>query len=286
MTMEYVGRTPSPPLDAFIDRIWYCADADPRARERVLPSGGSLGLAINLADDEIRIHDPTHPGSVRTLPSAVVSGTFTRSFLTDPRPRTSLVGVHFRPGGAFAFLGISPSEIVDAHVPLVDLWGCAGRNLREQLLEAGSPNERFRLVEEALLRRLSRAPPGHPAVRAAVGAFRAGGSDRRVAEVATVVGLSHRRFIDVFEKEVGVTPKSYVRLQRFDRVKRRIAMLREPASWAALAIDCGYFDQSHMIRDFVAFSGMSPTSYLRSRTGETRFDHLVHAYPGVLKKDG
>jgi AraC-like DNA-binding protein len=278
--MEYLGRTPSPPLDCFIERIWYCADVRPKARERVLPSGGTIGLAVNLAEDEIRIYDADHAGSVQARSGSIVSGAHTRSYLIDPRQRASVIGIHFRPGGAFPFLGISPSEIVDAHVELGDLWGCDGRNLREQLLEAHSPHERFRLLEAALLRRLQRARPGHPAARAAVEAFGAGGSPVRVRDVAAAVGLSHRRFIEVFEREVGLTPKLYARLQRFHRVKQHIAVLAEaPPCWATFAITCGYFDQSHMIRDFVGFSGMTPVGYLQSRSEETLFDHLVHAYP-------
>jgi len=278
--MEYLGRTPSPPLDQFIERIWYCSDAPLHASERVLPGGGTMDLVVNLAEHAIRTYDPADGGAARAHSGAVVAGTRTRSYLIDPRQRTSLVGVHFRPGGAFPFLGISPSEVVDTHVKLDDLWGCDGRNLLEQLLEARSPSERFRLLEAALLGRLRRARPGHRAVRAAMDTFRNGGNDVRVADLATLVGLSRRRFIEVFETEVGVTPKLYARLQRFHRVKYGIATLGGPSSWAALALDCGYFDQSHMIRDFVEFSGMSPTGYLQSRASETMFDHLVHTYPG------
>ena len=277
--MEYLGRTPAPPLETFVERIWYCSEAPLHRSQRLLPGGGNVDLVINLGEDEIRSYDATNPESVLAYSSAVVAGTRTRSYLTDPRQRASAVGVHFRPGGAFAFLGISPSEIVDANVQLDDLWGCDGRNLREQLLEAGSPSERFRLVEAALLRRLRRARPGHPAARAALEAFRAGGNAVRVADVATIVGLSRRRFIEVFETEVGLTPKLYARLQRFHRVKQHIAALGEPQSWATFAVACGYYEQSHMIRDFVEFSSMSPVSYLRGRTGETMFDHVVHAYP-------
>lgn len=275
--MEYFARTPSPPLDTFIERIWYCADTPVHAQERVLP-GGHVDLVINLLEDGIRAYDPAHPGSVRAHSGAVVRGTSTRSFLIDSRLRASMLGVHFRPGGAFPFFGISPSEIVDAHVQLDELWGCDGRNLREQLLEVSSPSERFRLVEAALLQRLRRARPGHPAARAAVAALRAGGNDVRIAEVATLVGLSHRGFIEVFKREVGLTPKLYARLQRFHGAKARIAGLRGPPSWATFAVECGYFDQSHMIRDFVGFSGISPTSYLRCRDSETMFDHFVHRY--------
>jgi AraC-like DNA-binding protein len=279
--MVYLALTPSPPLDTFVERIWYCSDAAPHARERVLPGGGTVDLFINLVDDEIKIYDPVDPELVRAHSGSLVSGTSTRSVLVDPRQRKSVIGVHFRPGGAFPFLGISPSEIIDSQVGLEDLWGCTGRSLREQLSETVSPSDRFRLIQAELLRRLCRARPGHPAARAGVRALSAGGNGPRVAEVATLVGLSHRRFIEVFEREVGVTPKVYVRLQRFHRVKQRLATLEGAPSWATFALACGYFDQSHMIRDFVAFSGMTPASYLRCRTDETSFDHFVHAYPGA-----
>lgn len=278
--MEYLGRTPSPPLDRFIERIWYCSDAPLHASERVLSGGGTLDIVVNLADEAIRTYDPADGGAARAHSGALVVGTRTRSFFVDPRQRTSLVGVHFRPGGAFPFLGISPSEIVDTQVQLDDVWGCAGRDLLERLLHARSPGERFRLLEAALLARLRRARPGHPATRAAIDTFGVTGNAVRVADVAAMVGLSRRRFIEVFETEVGVTPKLYARLERFHRVKHSIATLGGPESWAALALDCGYFDQSHMIRDFVEFAGMSPTGYLQSRTGETMFDHFVHRYSG------
>jgi AraC-like DNA-binding protein len=276
--VEYAGRPASPPLDRFIERIWCCSDAPLHTSERVLPGGGTLDLVINLAEDALRSFDPNIPGLVHTHANAIVAGTRTRSYLIDPRQRASLVGVHFRPGGAFPFLGISPSEIVNAHVELRDLWGAAGQTLREQLLEAGSVSERFRLVEAALLGRLRRARPGHPAASMAVAALRARGGRVRVADVATKAGLSRRRFIEVVETEVGLTPKLYARLQRFHEVKRSIAVLGAPACWATLAVECGYFDQSHMIRDFVEFSGLSPSGYLHGRNRETMFDHLVHRY--------
>jgi len=277
--MEYVGRTAAPPLDAFIERIWQFSNAPPRLRERVLPGGGAVDLVINLGDDEVEISDPDNPKWSRACSGAVVRGGSTRAFMIDSRPRGSVVGVHFRVGAAFPLLGISPSEIVDGHVQLEDIWGCAGRDLRDQLVEARTPSERFRLVEAALIARLRRARPGHPAVGAAVDALRAGRNAARVGEVASAVGLSRRRFIEVFEREVGLTPKLFSRLQRFHHVKQRIAALGGPPCWATFALASGYFDQSHMIRDFVEFSGMSPLGYLREQTGETMFDHMVHAYP-------
>ena len=75
-----------------------------------------------------------------------------------------------------------------------------------------------------------------------------------------MVGLSQRRFITIFKQEVGITPKLFSRVRRFQRA---LVLSRRSAApkWSALALECGYFDQSHMIRDFLAFSGFSPTEY-------------------------
>lgn len=276
--MEYFGLTPSPPLDRFIERIWYCSDSAAHTQERVLPGGGTMDIVVNLGDEAIRVYDPANPGSSAAHSGAVVVGTRTRSYLYDPRQRSALVGVHFRPGGAFPFLGLSPFELVDTHAGLADVWGATGRDLREQLLEARSPAAQLRLVETALMRRVAHARAGHPAVRVAVEALRSAGNEGRVSEVAELVGLSHRRFVEVFEREVGVTPKLYARLERFHRVKKRIATLTAAPSWAPFALDCGYCDQSHMLREFLQFSEMSPASYLRGRGDETMLDHVAHAY--------
>lgn len=278
--MQYLGRPPVPPLDRFIERIWYCSATPPHTRERVIPGGGTVDLIVNLFADEVQIFHPDEPKVARSHAGTLIQGAYTRSFMVDPRQRASVMGVHFRPGGALPFLGTSPSELVDSHVELRDVWGSSALRLREQLLEASSTAARFAILEAALLQRLRRARPLHPAVAAAVAALAGSGPGARVAAVAAAVGLSPRRFIEVFEREVGLTPKLYARLQRFHRVKQRIAMLGGPPSWASFAIDSGYFDQAHMIREFVEFSGISPAGYLRAGQGETLFDQLVHAYPG------
>jgi AraC-like DNA-binding protein len=91
-----------------------------------------------------------------------------------------------------------------------------------------------------------------------------------IAQVTNQIGLSSRRFIDVFNDQVGLTPKLFCRVQRFQNVLRRIRTGRE-VDWTGVALDSGYFDQAHFIHDFKAFSGLSPTAYAAHRT-----EHLNH----------
>jgi AraC-like DNA-binding protein len=94
-----------------------------------------------------------------------------------------------------------------------------------------------------------------------------------VRDIARHIHLSQRRFIQVFTEEIGLTPKLFSRVRRFQQT---LALVRQTTApdWARLALDCGYFDQSHMIRDFLMFSGFSPVDYL-SRQNYLR-QHGVH----------
>ena len=259
--MLHLSYTPAPPLLDFVEDFWlYDGYAPPHANERILPSG-TLELVINLRDDELRIYDAVRPGRCRRFSGAVVSGPYSGFFVTDTAEEASIMGIHFRPGGAFPFLGLPAGELSDTHVELETLWGRSAVELRERLCTAATAADRFRLLEEALLTHMFRPLEHHYAVPAALDAFGQPDATPTVREIACRIGLSQRRFIQVFTAETGLTPKLFRRVRRFHRA---LALARAGAApdWARLAADCGYFDQSHLIRDFQAFSGFSPAHYL------------------------
>jgi AraC-like DNA-binding protein len=264
VTMFLRTYTPGPPLDEFVDRFWFCSDTPSHPRERILPSG-TVELVINLTDDEIRIFDPAQPNSVRRYPGAVVSGPYSNFFLIDPLVHASIIGVHFRPGRAVPVLGVPASELADAHVDLEVLWGRTAAELRERLCTAATPERRFAVLEEVLLGRLRQSTARHGAIPVALDAFEQPDAVVKVCDLARRIGLSQRRFIQLFTTEVGLTPKLYGRVRRFQRARELVREATEP-DWAAIALECGFFDQSHLIRDLGEFSGLSPAAYLNQRT--------------------
>ena len=273
--MFYRAHTPAPPLRDFIERFWLCSDAPAHRTERIMPSG-TFELVVNLREDEIRIYDPAQPDRVRRLSGAVVSGTYGSFFLIDTLQHAAMLGVHFRPGGAFPFLGLPAGEMADTHVDLATLWGQApAAELRGRLCAASTPEERFRRLETMLSRRL-RHPWHHGAVSAALDAFGQAGTGVSVRGVAERIGLSHRRLIQVFAAEVGLTPKLYCRVQRFQQARQMVRKVAAP-DWAGIAVACGYFDQSHLIRDFREFSGLSPAAYLRQASEQVLPNHVPQA---------
>src|SRR5690242_8484603 len=143
---------PKLPLSKFVDTLWlYEGNASEQTTERILPTG-TLELAINLRQNELRFYDAERPETCSRLSGAVVSGASGRGFA--PAAETFIIGVHFKPGGAFPFLGLPADELADTHVDLETLWGPASAHLRERLRDARTSTERFHLLEEALLSRL------------------------------------------------------------------------------------------------------------------------------------
>ena len=271
--MLHRSYIPAPPLGDFVDNFLFFDDyVSPNFKECILPSG-TIEMVFNLRDDELRIYDPLQPERFRRYSGALVSGAYTGFFVIDTVQEASIIGVHFKPGGAFPFLGVPAGELADLHVNLQDLWGPPAKELRERLCAATTPEERFRLLEEALTVRLFHLSERHPAVTFALDMFgRADVGLLRVRDIANRVGLSQRRLIEVFTAQVGMTPKLFGRVQRFQQVRALVHHTDEP-DWPQLAVDCGYFDQSHLIRDFRAFSGLSPTAYFRQQRS-IRVNHI------------
>ena len=260
--MQYLSHTPPPPLDEFVDRLWLCIAGQSSRRERILPSG-TIELVVNLRNDEVRIYDAADSACARRYPGVVASGTYAGVFIIDAMQHAAMMGVHFRPGGAPAILGLPASELKNAHVDLAALWGeRAVLELRERLCAGKTPRDRFRLMEDVLASRLVASPRRHPMVSMALKAFGRTGSGASVRDVARMLGLSQRRFITIFAAEVGLTPKLFCRVLRFQHV-HALTHQQDTIEWAQLALACGYFDQSHLSNEFRELSGLSPTEYLR-----------------------
>jgi AraC-like DNA-binding protein len=253
-----------PPLNTCVERLWLLIDAPAHSKERIAASG-TIDLGINLHENEFRIYDPAKPERSKRFSGAVVSGTHSGPFVIDPRELVSVMGVRFRPGGAFPFLGPPANELADAHVDLEALWGTSAVELRERLCAAKTPDERFNLLEKALVAHLFRPLERHCAVRFALDTFGRADSGGAIRDVARDVGLSQRRFIQLFAREVGMSPKLFCRVRRFRQALEKVRWLALP-NWSRVAADCGYYDQSHLIHDFRFFSNLSPTEYVRQRS--------------------
>jgi AraC-like DNA-binding protein len=241
---------PRAPLSTFVDFFWiYEGYAAPHRREQLMPNA-TLDVVFTI------------DANGRALSG--VSGARSKAFLLDTSQPFSAIGIHFRPGGGFPFFGIPAGELHNQTVSLDTLWGRLAAAVSEQLWLVPTSEARFRVLEHALLEQARGHFCRHPAIVHAIGLFDRSYGALSVGSVVQRVGLSQRRFVELFWNEVGLSPKRFCRVRRFNDVLRRIEPLTD-VDWTELSLACGYFDQAHFNHDFRALAGMSPSEYLRRR---------------------
>jgi len=162
----------------------------------------------------------------------------------------------------------------DNTVSLDALWGREAIDLRDRLLEAETHQARFEILERVLLAELARGFDRHGAVGFALRRFLAAPHMTTMAAVTEQIGLSPKRFIQVFRDETGFTPILFCRIRRFQQALDRM-FLHKNVQCASVALDCGYFDQAHFIHDFREFSGINPSSYIAHQTPHRNHVPLV-----------
>lgn len=261
--MLYLERRPAMPLSTCIRVLWYtCASAEPRRRERILPNG-CVQLILNLSRDFLL--DCNEDGSTREMAPSLVVGARSVFEIVDTSDMADLIGIVFRPGGITPFLSDSADVFSNRSTSLYDVWGRSAQELRERLQEALTAERKLALLEEFLLKRFVHRLARNSVVDFALKRFAQAPMAASVDEVARQTGRSMRYFSQLFREQVGMSPKLWCRIQRFQKAVRRLHAGGDVA-WAELALECGYYDQSHFSNDFRAFSGINPTTYTARRT--------------------
>jgi AraC-like DNA-binding protein len=255
--MRYWEQRPASVLAQHLECFWFVSDTNASSSvataERVLPDG-CLEWIFHLGAPFQRA---TLSGEWEAQPRSFVVGELTRFLLLKPSGRIEIMGVRFKPGGAYRFLPFPLDTLTDNQIPTTEVWGREGTHLEEAVLEASSDNERQRLVEEFLLRKLERTTR-RPRLEAAIEEIIRSRGQTRVHNLAGQIGLSSRQLEREFRTSVGLSPKALARIMRFQNLLRLVGEgpLRE---WAYLALEGGYADQPHMVREFREFAGQCPS---------------------------
>ena len=253
--MVYVECQPSPVLRPWVRTLWYCRfPGAARGRERVLPDG-CVQMVFNLSRDFL-----TDCGK-----NGVENGRLARAILVGPRAQydvietsdmEELAGIVIEPGGFGGLFGERADLCFSQSLSLYDLWNDA--QLMESIIEASTPAEKIGWLDRSLVRLLRGNARRNVTVDQAIHLFQNKGVG--VTECAKSIGLSERRMSQIFREEVGLSPKLWCRIRRFQTITKKLHA-RVDMPWAELALACGYYDQSHFANDFKAFSGLDPTTY-------------------------
>lgn len=251
------------PLDRFIDFLWYW-EGDPaaHAREVITPSRG-FGILISLHNDELAWYDGDGYRRTNKLKGIAINGPHAKHFAIDAH-QPHIMGVSFKPGGAWPFIGPAAHELADTHLSLEDIWGRDAERLHQRLVQAPTPDDKLDILFDSLVRIAPRAFEHDPAVALALQRFDVMPHRVSIAQTARDADLSAKKFIRLFTDQVGLTPKLYLRVARFERVMDRIALAPQ-IDWWDVVERHGYYDQPHFIREFKTFTGFTPTEWLKLR---------------------
>jgi AraC-like DNA-binding protein len=216
----------------------------------------NLGPPWNIETDGV-------PGSKRPHDS-FLAGLHTTPTVVEGGDSWACIELRLTPLGARRLLGRPMHELTNWTLDLEELLPRTG-DVTGRLRAASSWSERFDLVESFLVRRLADSAPTSPAIEWSWRRLRLSHGRAPIAALANELGWSHRRLIARFREHVGLTPKAFARVIRFDRA---VDLLGQAAGegLAAVAYDCGYFDQAHMNRDFRELAGTTPALLVARRT--------------------
>lgn len=253
--MNYQQVLPSAATSHFVKCYWFLEDdSSGHDIQRIVPDGRPE-LIFNLGQPfENFVNDKW----VRQ-PEAFFAGQITGPFLIRPCGPARVFGIRFHPHGASRLLGLPIHELTDSVVALDDL----SRRLFsewEQLSELNSLSQQFLALDCIMQEIAEQSGAFDPLVAHTVAQFERNGGMMNIADAAEEVGLSSRQLERRFRDTVGISPKLFCRMQRFQRI---FHVMESPgADWVSDAVHCGYYDQAHLIRDFREFSGKTPTALL------------------------
>jgi AraC-like DNA-binding protein len=255
--MIYQESQPTAGLSRIVKCYWALEYDKPHVSEPelVLPDC-CPEIVFNLSERFLRVHSDRE----ERQPGALFAGQMSRSIMLRPSGNVKLFGIRLQPAGASCIVGFPANNITDAIVGFDDACGREGRELEERLNVATTFADRIAIFERWACRRLSRgADLDHLAAHASL-LISEGRGAHAISAVANRIGVSERRLERHFKRSIGISPKTFSRIVRFQSVVRSV---QNNATTDVLetALDLGYYDQSHLIRDFREFSGITPQAF-------------------------
>lgn len=263
--MVFEMHFPPQPLSLFVESFFYFKDQQPlHSMERFLPDG-NVYLVIDLTDEPKFIFDNETLVEKQACKKLWFSGIRTQ-YITIPSGRDSeMFVINFHKGRAFPFTGMPLNELSDRVVDGELVMSPEILNLRDALLNITDIQKKFHFAAGFLTRVFGHRMVVNPFVDFAVKSILERPDLASIDAISGKVGFSQKHLIKLFKEHVGVTPKSFLQVVRFQKAIQDIETAKT-ADWKAIAHDCGYYDQAHFINDFARFSGYRPKEYLAQRS--------------------
>jgi AraC-like DNA-binding protein len=255
--MRYAEYTPAPRLAALVERFWLLEGSSTGSADAIIPDG-RVELVFHYGGPFWR-HDAK--GNALRQPASLLVGQMIEPVVLAPDGPAGVAAIRLRPAASRTLLGFSLREVSGRFVDLELIFPSA-RPLRERLAEASNDGQRIRALEEWLSAMACPAPRRH--VDALVGTILDSGGRVSIDALVARAGTSLRQLERQFREDVGLSPKTFSRIVRLQAALRRV---RQGRALTDVALACGFYDQSHMTRDFRELASMSPGAW-QSHAGD------------------
>lgn len=258
---------PRPELSVYIESIVYCKGHNlGHLFEKVLPDGAAqLQIVIGHGGRE-RVNNNGH--QIQSLNKAWVMGLNDIPVIYRLSDVKGIIYIRFKPGGLHAFTGIHQVELNNQVIDAQFIFGASIEILWEMLADCNKPAEMFLQVEDYFLKRLNRV-----VIKPVWVTYMLEHIDLPLTALAQKTGYSAKYLTKIFQKFVGIGPKNFQRIQRFNASLCYFNQLTDKVDWAYVAFENNYHDQAHFIKDFKHFSGFSPQNYLSLGASCARYLH-------------
>jgi AraC-like DNA-binding protein len=273
---ELYSSLPRPELRAYV-RAFAQRKLERGSLDVVQPLPACLEQTLSFEFGDHPIIEVSDGSRLQTYQIAVVGPSTYRQLNVRLRSGLESFAIFFQPLAFWQLFRVPISELANRHYDCCDVVGAEIQELNNKMAETISFPARVELVEEFLLRKASRSLGNTPIMNAALHMFACNGTTR-ISGIADQTSLSLRQFERRFTREIGIAPKLFARVARFQMVLDAKVRCRD-ASWLTLAHKFGYHDQMHMIRDFYGLSGLSPSGLLE-RLGDNRPPALAECQEG------
>ncbi len=256
---EYVSRRVSGETGRFVEGIWFARGRITGTRERIAPTGSTIAAFV-LGDPIVQT--PVGDGAVLVADKGFLIGPHDRPIVNEPQGETYCVGIVTTPVGCRPTLGLAPATLRGRIVDLLQAWPRAA-GIRRELTMCRAPAEALDLIEESLRTPESFDRNAFTRCEAAVSQLSAEPT-RPVSDIATELGVSHGYLDRQFSAVVGLSPRTLARILRMRRLLEVIDVYGS-VGWADRAVELGWSDQAHLIRDFKRHTGVTPSQYLTAQ---------------------
>jgi AraC-like DNA-binding protein len=266
--MRYQEYQPPIELASWIKLFWVFESRSNEPVPETIVADGFPELIIHFRSP---FGEADRAGQFQKQPAAVACGQLTRPLALQSSLDAGMLGIRFQPSGMAPFISTPMQLLTDARVPVEDLFDDIDQ-LIEGIMESSDDAQRIAACNRFLIRSLV-PDREHPCVRPTLEKIMQTRGQISVESLATRLGTSRRSLEMAFQREVGASPKMYCRITRFRQVFDALSKNGPSVNWIQIALDSGFFDQPHMIRDFRQFAGAPPTSFLPDQTS---FAHSVN----------